>query len=243
VILLMIHQGVRAQMVSSNVLQRVFQIKHDDMLGTAFTIDVDGRQYVITARHVVSKIGDAGEIQIRRETEWLSLPVKAFFPTARSIDIAVLAPEVQVSQPLPLHTRSTYYLSQDVYCCGFPYGLSMEGKKINAGFPIPFVKKGVVAALGVPDNEGQEVVVLDAINNPGFSGGPVVLQDTQTHQLAVIGVVSSFRFQEDKVIAEGKETGMTVRSNTGLTIVYPTKAALDVIHAHRVGFELHEERK
>jgi hypothetical protein len=70
VILLMIHQGIHAQMVSSNVLQRVFQIKHD-MLGTAFTIDVDGRQYVITARHLVSKIGDAGEIQIRREAEWL----------------------------------------------------------------------------------------------------------------------------------------------------------------------------
>jgi len=114
----------------------------------------------------------------------------------------------------------------------------MEGKKLNAGFPIPFVKKGVVPALGVSDDEGHEVVVLDAINNPGFSGGSVVLQDTKTRQLAVIGIVSSYRFQEDKVIAAGKETGMTVRSNTGLTIIYPIKAALDVIRDHPEGVPL-----
>src|ERR1039457_7430494 len=41
--------------VTSNVLRRTVLIQ-SSMVGTAFTIDVDGRQYLITAKHVIRKL-------------------------------------------------------------------------------------------------------------------------------------------------------------------------------------------
>ena len=43
-------------MITTNVLQRTFHLKYGANSGTCFTIDIDGRQYVVTARHVVKDI-------------------------------------------------------------------------------------------------------------------------------------------------------------------------------------------
>ena len=40
-------------MVTRNVIQRVFKIRRGESQGTAFTIDRAGRQYFVTARHVI----------------------------------------------------------------------------------------------------------------------------------------------------------------------------------------------
>jgi heme/copper-type cytochrome/quinol oxidase subunit 2 len=41
-----------AQVPTSNVLYRVLRIKTATSTGSAFTIEVDGKQYLITARHL-----------------------------------------------------------------------------------------------------------------------------------------------------------------------------------------------
>ena len=43
-------------MVPSNALQRTLYIRRSDSVGTAFTVDRNGRQYIVTARHVVDDI-------------------------------------------------------------------------------------------------------------------------------------------------------------------------------------------
>lgn len=221
--------------VSSNVLQRTFQLKYGSQTGACFTLDVDGRQYLITARHVVDGIKGGGQIEIRRDSQWQPLGVKAFFPSPQSVDIAVLAPSVQISPSLLLPADSVnLFVSQDVYFLGFPYGLSMDAKNLNAGFPLPFVKKGIVAAVVAADG-GAEIIVVDGLNNPGFSGGPLVYQDVKTRELKVAGVVSSYRFQEDRVFEGGKETTLSVRSNTGLIVAYGIRKALDAIRTNPVG--------
>ncbi|MBI3769814.1 MAG: trypsin-like peptidase domain-containing protein [Deltaproteobacteria bacterium] len=221
--------------VSSNALQRTFQLKYGNQTGTCFTLDVDGRQYLITAKHVVDGLKGGGDIEIRRDSQWQSLPVKAFFPSPNSVDIAVLAAPLQISPSLPLPAEPVnLFVSQDVYFLGFPYGLSMDAKNLNAGFPLPFVKRGIVAAFVAVDG-GAQIIVVDGLNNSGFSGGPVVYQDVSTRELKVAGVVSSYRFQEDKVFEGGKETTFSVRSNTGLLIAYGIKKALEVIRANPVG--------
>lgn len=42
-----------AQVPTSNVLFRVLKIKTATSTGSAFTIEVDGKQYLITARHLL----------------------------------------------------------------------------------------------------------------------------------------------------------------------------------------------
>lgn len=232
-------QGVEAKAqlaVSSNVLQRTFQLRFGNEIGTCFTLDIAGRQYLITARHVVAGINKEAVVEILNDGQWKRIPVKVFFPLPESVDIAVLAAPIQISpsHPLPAAKAGGYYLSQEVYFLGFPYGLSMDSKNLNAGFPLPFVKKGIISAFVAVDG-GAELLVIDGLNNPGFSGGPVVLTDLKTGQLTVVGVVSGYRFQEDRILDGGKETTLSVRSNSGLVLAYGIKKALDVIQANPVG--------
>lgn len=234
--------GTAQVVVSSNALQRTFQLKYGNQTGTCFTLDVDGRQYLVTARHVVDGIKGGGNIEIRRDSQWQSIPVKAFFPSPDSVDIAVLVASVQISPSLPLPAEPVnIFLSQDVYFLGFPDGLSMDAKNLNAGFPLPFVKKGSVAAFVAADG-GAQIIVVDGLNNPGFSGGPVVYQDVNTRDLKVAGVVSGYRFQEDRVFEGGRETAFSVRNNTGLMIAYGIAKALEVIRANPVGAVLGQRK-
>jgi hypothetical protein len=53
VLLLVSMQQAQAQ-ITSNVLRRVLMIQVGTTSGSSFTIDVDGRQYLITAKHLVA---------------------------------------------------------------------------------------------------------------------------------------------------------------------------------------------
>jgi hypothetical protein len=44
--------------VAGNVFVNTLMIQTSDGLGTGFTIDVDGRQYLNTAKHMVSQIAN-----------------------------------------------------------------------------------------------------------------------------------------------------------------------------------------
>jgi hypothetical protein len=69
--------------VTSNVLKRTFliqvalsQVKSE--FGTAFTIDVDDRQYIVTAKHVVNTLPNEADsmIQILKKNGWSPLKVR-----------------------------------------------------------------------------------------------------------------------------------------------------------------------
>ena len=49
-------------MITSNVIHRVFKIQYEDSEGTGFTIDVEGCEYLITAKHIVESLTGAGTI-------------------------------------------------------------------------------------------------------------------------------------------------------------------------------------
>ena len=45
------------EIVNANILTRVLHLKIGEMTGTAFTVEVDGRQYLITAKHLTGESG------------------------------------------------------------------------------------------------------------------------------------------------------------------------------------------
>src|SRR5271157_2435182 len=83
--------------VTSNVLRRTLLIQASET-GTAFTIEVDNRQYIITAKHVVGTLPNEAEstIKIRKKSGWSDLKVRVF-KCDEPVDIAVLVPPVQVT--------------------------------------------------------------------------------------------------------------------------------------------------
>ena len=220
---------------TSYVLQRVFRIAHENKAGTCFTIDVEGRQYLITAKHLVQSIQKPYVVQIYRDDEWKDLHVDLVGHGAKCVDLTVLAAGWQISPPHPLEpTIAGLGLGQDVLFLGFPYGIASDSGNINNRFPFPLVKKGIVSALFQDDAND---LLLDGHNNPGFSGGPVVYEDTEG-ALKVAGVVSGYLSKPEPVYDKQGATVLQHNYNTGIVRVTSIMHAVDLIHANPVGFKL-----
>ena len=221
-------------LMTTNILQRTFRIQYGGSTGTCFTVDVEGRQYLITARHVVSSVAGPDSVQIQHENTWKSLAVELVGHGQGEIDVTVLAPSVQLSPTHPLATGTAgIVLSQDVYFLGFPYGLANDGGNLNRDFPLPLVKKGILSAF----QRGEvKTLLLDGHNNPGFSGGPVVCQIA--NKLSAIGIVSGYRNEPKPIYVGQSETPFTYYDNTGIVVAVEIDHALDLIRRNPIGFDL-----
>jgi hypothetical protein len=128
-----------------------------------------------------------------------------------------------------------WFIGQDAYFLGFPFGLYTEIGEINNHFPIPIVKKAIFSGkLGGVDSE---VILLDGINNSGFSGGPVVYRSPKDNLFRIAAVVSAWNAHEAPVYLE-KKTLYHVHENTGIIISYGIKHELDIIGANPIGAQL-----
>jgi len=191
--------GCYAQ-VTSNVFERVMNVRvhpgtEDDGTATAFTIDVDGREYLITAKHVVANLKDDDAIYVFMNNDWSALRVK-IFRCADPVDIAVLVPPrlLTVNFELPSE-QSKFYIGQEAYFLGFPYGIRIDATGINGPYPMSVIKGARISGTVALDTQRKAVMILlDGYNNPGFSGGPIVYRDLNqgavTFKLA--GVVARF---------------------------------------------------
>ncbi len=226
-------------MVPANALQRTFRLSYGGSCGTCFTVDVDNRQYVITARHVLPGIAGNVSVNIWHERAWKPLQCDVVGIAPGSIDIVVLAPPFPISPSLRLTPGTDeMYLSQDAYFLGFPFGLHSEVGAINSDLPIPLVKKACVSMFSFATGT-EKYILLDGHNNPGFSGGPVIYtRPGDIHDVRVAGVISSYRFEWDKVYLGGKETPLSIQYNTGIIVAYSIAHALELIIANPIGAPL-----
>ena len=233
-----------AQEITTNILTRVFLIKYGNTFGSSFTIEVDDKQYLITAKHVVRGIKNGDNIEIMQNNNWQSLPVKLIEVKPDELDITVLVLPKQLSPTFPIEATSTgLVLAQNMYFLGFPYGLQMEGRTLNSGFPLPLVKQGICSAI-INIKDGLTILLLDGFNNTGFSGGPIVFTDQKSRSLKIAGVVSGFRTNIDKVIRPGDkskgepeqiDTGNLVLTNSGIVIGHDIDPVIQVIKRNPIG--------
>lgn len=187
--------------ITSNVWERLLFVRvgagtsHVET-ATAFTLEVDNRQYLITAKHVVASLLADDSIEYAKAGKWVRLPVHVFRcddPT----DIAVLVAPHQLTTAFPFEADlSQISYGQDVHFLGFPYGISLNGTNVNGDFPLPFVKRATYSGTVTLDAGKHSVLaLLDGYNNPGFSGGPIVYRDPFGHSwdYKLMGVVSGFQ--------------------------------------------------
>lgn len=216
--------------IPSEVLTRVLLIQVGDVYGSGFTIDVDGRQYIVTAKHVVEKLPNeaASTIQVRNKNSWAPLSVTVF-KCDDPVDIAVLIPSAQVTVNLPLEpTSKGLFLGQDAYFVGFPFALQFAKTYGSLPNVFGFVGKATVGQIdSMPDRKMQRIL-LDAFINPGISGSPVVFQDLRqsVRTFRVAGVMVSFesslssvmkkiKIQENQITAEDRAQNRVLRTDDG----------------------------
>jgi len=211
------------------VLERVLQIRVGDKLGSGFVVDLDERQYLITAKHLVTT-RVTRQIQILANGEWTTLRVRPIFPANPQVDIVALAPDKPIARRMTIVAGSDgLAIGQDVYFLGFPYGLATQLEQPVTRH-LPFVKKAILSAVDDRRDSGG-VLYLDGHNNPGFSGGPVIFANyTQQDRLQIAGVVSAYRNQRTEVFEEivpvpssptdsqEERTIRFVRENSGIVV-------------------------
>lgn len=230
-----------AQVPTSNVLYRVLRIKTPTQTGSAFTIEVGGKQYLITARHLLKGFGQGGEIELWIGGHWSRMSARAIYPSKELVDIAALDLGRPVTITFPLTASSGgLTLGQQVYFLGYPYGL---GTSVSAPVPpgfgeIPFLKSGIVSALDDRDPQAN-LLYLDGHNNVGFSGGPIVFWHPESGGFRVAGVVRGYRNEALPVLKkknlddpEAKAyNDLYTRANSGIVIGYDIRHIVEAIRA------------
>ncbi len=226
--------------VSANVLLRTKWIKFGQDTGTAFTIDVDGKQYLLTAKHILKGVADGSTviIQTSKHKTWVDLSVKVLH-CADPIDIAVLVPPKQLTVTHPLTPVSNgVFLGQDVWFVGFPF--SMPAIFGNTAGDIGIARKAMVAQFDTHQTLKATRFLLDGVNNPGFSGSPLVWgSPTDLRVAAVIsGVIEQelpVRRRKSITSAELEDTDLTVKVNTGIACAWSIEPALELIRKNPIG--------
>ncbi|MGB9010623.1 MAG: trypsin-like peptidase domain-containing protein [Candidatus Acidiferrales bacterium] len=230
---------------------------------TIFALDVDGREYWITAKHVLTgaehpPYGAVNEKTVKLELLDPSSQVPKWIPeefavidTAADVDIVVLATSIPLlNKPGPIDAGDGEVIGGECEFLGYPYGNGYIGVfDTGQRWWLPFVKHAYVSAV---IHDPVRVMILDGINNPGFSGGPVIIGSLG--QQRIVGVISGYQTDLAAVVptlaiapqvsksrskqsktsaAEPLKEG--VRINNGFIIAYPVAYALEAIHKNPIG--------
>ncbi|WP_161949858.1 S1 family peptidase [Desulfofustis glycolicus] len=232
------------------ILNRVFPFAFGEHAGSCFIIDDDDRQYIITARHLVSGISEHDTIRILINEVWRNIEVVPIFPENDKTDIVALAGNKLVAPKMEiLIGAGGMYVGQDVYFLGFPFGLATQFDKPTTS-RIAFIKKAILSAVDTRPDSGN-IIYLDGHNNPGFSGGPVIFANYEQHErLQIAGVVSGYKNQPTKVMSaliedtksntndSKKKIVHYILENTGIVVAYHFSEIEKAIKNKPIGFPL-----
>lgn len=229
-------------MITSNVLTRVFKISDGESEGTAFTIEVDKKQYLVTAKHVISNFS-GGSLQLYHSDKWTNIKFE-LVGHSEYTDVSVLAADKQLSPEFELPTTSEHIvLGQPVYFLGFPFDhVPSVPDNLNGGYPVALIKGGTLSALVVDDD--ISTLLIDGNNNPGLSGGPVVFIKNGRppyidSNFCVGGIISGYQAEKKAVQDENSAiTGHYIHENSGIVFAYNIKHALELINKNPIGYRL-----
>ena len=256
----------------SNILSRVLMVEVPSTRerGTVFSIDVDQREYWITAKHILNGTKHSPYGFIKNKTErlrilnpgrqgeqWLTIDFAVLDP-GKDIDIAVLVPpHLVLTTPVPSMMTSSAGITMGGDCLflGFPYGGGWRSGYSNGSESwMPFTKHCFVSGQMRPDQ--TTIWVLDGINNPGFSGGPVVHGNGDRQE--IFAVVSGYVTEPTDVITvpeqkltpppppapkpkgtqakpEAAVGRQTVNVNSGFILAFGINHAIDAIQKSPTG--------
>ena len=224
------------------ILRQTFHIRTPAGMGTAFTVEMDERQYIVSAQHVVGATSPLMvEIQVS-ETGWRELPVRVIGMEGPPVDVAVLATDSMLGSRsgVPVGVGTVGY-GQEVRFLGYPLGLAFESVPGFREAPLPLIKAGILSSL--KRNEGGFLhLLIDATGNQGFSGGPIVLprsrKDGNSINWYIAGVVTGAQIEN---FAARDESGAVVgwfHTNAGILYAVSIDAVTRIISENPAGYPL-----
>ncbi|MHA8056698.1 S1 family peptidase [Aquirufa nivalisilvae] len=220
-------------MVPTSIIYRTIHIKNNGTTGSCFILDVNKKQYYITANHIINGLKTGDFLEINYKEDWNKHKI-TIVGHSKDSDISVFSVPTGIvgGESIEASSNDVFY-SQDIYFLGFPFGLKSEIASLNSNFPIPFIKKGILSNFII--EKQKKVLFLDGINNPGFSGGPVIYFHQQSQTFKLAGIISGYKFQIENAMQNNQEINVQIKTNTGIIISYGIEVALELIRANPIG--------
>jgi hypothetical protein len=224
-------------LIDDEVLTQVYRIRIGQEFGTAFTIDVDSQQYLVTVDHLIPTGCGECSIDIWRDNAWMSLTGKAIRPHSSDVAaVAIFLTERLSPESTAWSKVDELQLAQQMDFIGFPFGLRTAENTGAEISEIPFVKTGILSAI---DSRNPQAVILyvDGHNNPGFSGGPVVFYPQGESEPRIAGVLIGYRWDALPVVKRedlrdpGAESfkDLYTRGNSGIVVAFSIEHLVDAI--------------
>ena len=230
--------------VTTNILLRVFPVRIGANGGTAFTVEIENRQYIVTAKHVLEgELPETIEIEL---DDWTRIPVMLVGRGPGQQDVLVLATDRQLSAAFPVDVgMAGLMLGQSVrFLCYFPSVRTspLPGHKKRGA---PLVMSGIVSGLNF-DEMGADgpSIWIDGHNNKGFSGGPVVFQPTRAAspekcRWRIAGVISGYVTPPVEIrTTAGRKAAAVAIINAGLLRAIPIKTVYELAMENPIGFSM-----
>ena len=186
--------------VPLEILHRVIHVRNPQTGGTgsAFLVEVDSVEYICTARHTFDKF-TSGEIDVHHGRNWIREPVEVVGVGKGDDDVIVFRWVRQYrkvnSGDHPIQTSNEgMVFTQEAFVLGYPFRWENSvPEEVSKGWPFPIAKRTIIA--GWPSHDLSGGILLDCQVNPGFSGGPVVLNVSDTNKWAIVGIISSYHHE------------------------------------------------
>ena len=221
-------------MIQTDIICRVFRIYYNGNLGTAFTIEHKGNQFLVTAKHIFKNgmYPSNADIKLLINRNYQPFSVEVRYPDNQTIDIAVM--KLAQEQDLTPRYNTVYStegvaLGQDVFFIGFPFEYDQLLQLFpGSDKPIPVVKKACMSAIL---QDEAHSILLDGFNNPGFSGSPVCFRKAGKNEICmrIMGIVSGYRYNKQPLFDEnGNQTNFYVNENAGIILASDIKHAVQI---------------
>ena len=165
------------------IIERTLRITTLNGNATAFAVDIDDRQYLVTAKHVADKILVGETVRIQGEPGVAIVSPDGIAlgdgnADEGGVDVAVLRlnnPIPFQSHPLPLGSPEDFFITQDVAIPTTEHFVQFE----NFRPPLVVTRTGTVAALVESRGMHTGDMLVEIQAYPGFSGSPVVYWDAK----------------------------------------------------------------
>jgi hypothetical protein len=210
-------------MIQENLMQRTLHISDSRSTATAFLKLINGKTYLITAKHVVEHLKNGEKLFILHNGKWEHFIINGL--KLLQEDIAYMDSPVSLIGDVIANEVPTVVLGCDLYFLGFPFGMYGPQQEFFEYLPAPFIKRATLSTIIKTEN--SLVYILDGMNNEGFSGGPVIVRNGENYH--IIGIISGYRFQKLNIYSNNTATDQYVHANTGIIFAPSIKEVYDNI--------------
>lgn len=213
-------------MIPTHITERVFRIFHGGRTATAYTVDKDGQQFLVSASHVFDGSDSVDEVKIFHARQWKNCNVSVCYNSFEVGDTIIFQLENKIAPISRTDFGPNFVLGGWAYFLGFPLDFGGDAREINNRYPMPFIKAALISNF-YTDREGLVEIYLDGHNNKGFSGGPVVVESLDKgREFNIMGTVSGYITEPVRNEEGGAES---YQVNAGIIQAYSIKNLMDTI--------------